>query len=310
MKQLLSLLTLAICLTACGQQNGMKSMMVDAPTTQADKDKNAIIQYALDNKLNLEMTESGLFYMIETPGTGDANPTSADKITAHYHGTLLDGTVFDSSVDRGQPFKFQLGGVIEGWKQGIPMLKKGGKGKFFVPSALGYGNRPAGKIAPNSVLIFDIELIDFMDPETARKAEMEEMKGMIAKEATIIGDYAKKEGMTVKTTDSGIQYEISKAGAGANPSATAKVTAHYHGTLLDGTVFDSSVDRGEPISFNLNQVIRGWQEVIPMLKKGGKGKFIIPSPMAYGARQAGKIPPNSPLVFEIELVDFKEAATK
>ena len=83
-----------------------------------------------------------------------------------------------------------------------------------------------------------------------------------------------------------------------------KVTVHYHGTLLDGTVFDSSVERGEPISFSLGQVIPGWQEGIPYLKKGGKGKLIIPSHLAYGGRRAGKIPPFSVLVFEVELIDF------
>lgn len=305
MKQLIFILTLAFGLTACGQQNGLKNMMVADPTTQEDKDKNAIIQYAIDNKMNLQTTESGMFYIMEKEGSGDVHPTQEDKITAHYHGTLLDGTVFDSSYDRGEPFTFSLGGVINGWKEAIPMLTKGGKGKFFIPSNLGYGNRPAGKIPPNSVLVFDIELVDFMDPETARKAELEKMKGAIAKEAATMSNYAKEKGLAVQTSESGIQYNISKEGSGDNPTTASLVTAHYHGTLLDGTVFDSSVDRGEPITFRLGQVIRGWQEAIPMLKKGGKGTFIIPSPLAYGPRQAGKIPPNSPLVFEIELVDFK-----
>ena len=87
-------------------------------------------------------------------------------------------------------------------------------------------------------------------------------------------------------------------------TAGDRVLIHYTGRLDDGTVFDSSYDRGEPISFKLSQVIPGWQEAIPLLKKGGKATFVIPSGMAYGARKAGKIPPNSVLAFEVELIDF------
>ena len=90
-----------------------------------------------------------------------------------------------------------------------------------------------------------------------------------------------------------------------HPGPKTKVTVHYTGMLLDGTIFDSSVQRGEPATFGLNQVIKGWQEAVPLLSKGGKGKFIIPSSLAYGARGAGgTIPPNAVLIFEIELLDF------
>ena len=111
--------------------------------------------------------------------------------------------------------------------------------------------------------------------------------------------------MKTKQTKSGIHYVMEKEGEGdAHPTVNSQVTVHYRGTLLDGTVFDSSYDRGEPISFKLSQVIPGWQEAIPLLKKGGKATFVIPSGMAYGARKAGKIPPNSVLAFEVELIDF------
>ncbi len=164
MKNLLLFLFLGLTVTACNMSgNNLKSEMVANPTTQADKDKNLILQYAIDNKLkNVQSTASGIYYIMEKEGTGDAHPTMSSNIKAHYHGTLLDGTVFDSSVDRGQPFDFQLGRVVKGWQEAIPLLKKGGKGKFIIPSGLAYGSRGAGqKIGPNSVLIFDIELIDF-----------------------------------------------------------------------------------------------------------------------------------------------------
>lgn len=121
-------------------------------------------------------------------------------------------------------------------------------------------------------------------------------------------DYEKQSG--VKKTASGLLYKIEKAGTGESPKAEDTVKVHYKGTLTDGTVFDSSYDRGEPIEFQLNQLIPGWIEAIPMLKKGGKMEIVVPPKLGYGERQAGKIPASSTLKFEIELLDFKAAEAK
>ena len=104
-------------------------------------------------------------------------------------------------------------------------------------------------------------------------------------------------------TASGLKYEIIKMGDGEKPEATDKVTVHYHGTLVDGTVFDSSVDRGQTITFGLNQVIKGWTEGLQLMKEGSKWEFYIPSALAYGANGAGAmIGPNQALIFEVELI--------
>lgn len=116
---------------------------------------------------------------------------------------------------------------------------------------------------------------------------------------------AKKEG--IKTTDSGLQYEVLKEGEGEQPAATDVVEVHYHGTLIDGTVFDSSVDRGEPTSFPLNRVIPGWTEGVQLMKEGAKYRFYVPQDLAYGERGAGAdIKPFSTLIFEVELLDIKD----
>jgi FKBP-type peptidyl-prolyl cis-trans isomerase len=110
----------------------------------------------------------------------------------------------------------------------------------------------------------------------------------------------------VKTTASGLQYEVLKKGlGGAKPKATDTVKVHYHGTLIDGTVFDSSVQRGEPIEFPLNQVIPGWTEGVQLMSVGDKFKFTIPAALAYGPRPKGQIPGNSVLIFEVELLAIK-----
>lgn len=107
-------------------------------------------------------------------------------------------------------------------------------------------------------------------------------------------------------TASGLVYLETKAGDGASPTATSRVAAHYHGTLRDGTVFDSSVDRGEPLTIGLNQVIPCWTEGIAMMKEGGKAKLTCPSDIAYGERGQGAILPNSALTFEVELIEIVE----
>lgn len=116
---------------------------------------------------------------------------------------------------------------------------------------------------------------------------------------------AKKEG--VVTTASGLQYIVMTKGDGAMPKETDNVTVHYHGTLLDGTVFDSSVERGQPATFPLNGVIKGWTEGVQLMNVGSKFRFFIPSDLAYGERGAGgAIGPNATLIFEVELISIGE----
>jgi FKBP-type peptidyl-prolyl cis-trans isomerase len=141
----------------------------------------------------------------------------------------------------------------------------------------------------------------------ARKmAEMEKVaaeKSSVNKEVgdKFLADNAKRDG--VKTTASGLQYEVITAGSGESPKPTDEVTVHYHGTLVNGEVFDSSVQRGQPASFPVNGVIPGWTEALQLMKKGDKWKLFIPSTLAYGERGAGgKIGPNETLIFEVELL--------
>ncbi|MBY7729762.1 MULTISPECIES: FKBP-type peptidyl-prolyl cis-trans isomerase [Vibrio] len=113
-----------------------------------------------------------------------------------------------------------------------------------------------------------------------------------------------KEG--VVTTESGLQYLVLEEGTGTeHPTKNSKVTVHYHGTLLDGTVFDSSVERGEPISFALKQVIKGWQEGLTYMVEGQKVRLFIPSQLAYGKGGSGPIPPSATLIFDVELISIK-----
>lgn len=139
----------------------------------------------------------------------------------------------------------------------------------------------------------------------AKNATGPDKENMTAGQA-FLEENGKKEG--VKTTASGLQYQVMTAGEGAKPKATDEVTVHYHGTLIDGTVFDSSVERGEPASFPLNRVIPGWTEGVQLMPKGAKYKFFIPYDLAYGERGTGAdIKPYSALIFEVELLEIAGA---
>ena len=104
-------------------------------------------------------TASGLQYQVLTQGQGNVHPMASTKVKVHYHGTLLDGTVFDSSVERNDPISFGLNQVIKGWTEGLQLMIVGEKTRLFIPAELGYGNSAAGKIPPGSLLIFDVELL-------------------------------------------------------------------------------------------------------------------------------------------------------
>lgn len=149
------------------------------------------------------------------------------------------------------------------------------------------------------------QLLTALD-ETYRNEQMKlaEAAAASAKAAgqAYLDENAKKDGVTI--TESGLQYEVLQAAEGAKPAATDTVKVHYTGTLTDGTKFDSSVDRGEPIEFPLNRVIPGWTEGVQLMSVGSKFRFTIPSELAYGERDMGTIPPNSVLVFEVELLDI------
>lgn len=143
-----------------------------------------------------------------------------------------------------------------------------------------------------------------MEQQAAQQAVIEATK---AEGAEFLADNAERDGVVV--TDSGLQYEVlSQTDDGASPTAEDTVRVHYHGTLMDGTVFDSSVDRGEPIEFPLSGVIAGWTEGVQLMSEGDKFKFYIPSDLAYGDRSPSRsIPAGSMLIFEVELLDVVSA---
>jgi len=162
-------------------------------------------------------------------------------------------------------------------------------------------------------LMSEAEVRETLDQLRAKMMAGAEAKAKVAGEKNLkegeafLAANGKKDG--VKTTASGLQYKVLKPGTGATPKPSDEVKVHYHGTLIDGTVFDSSVERGEPISFPVTGVIPGWVEALQLMKVGDKWQIYIPSKLAYGERGAGgKIGPNSALIFDVELLGIEKGA--
>lgn len=259
-------------------------------------------------------SNDGLFYKFYVQANDTAKPKVNDilQVDLSYY-TMKDGKV-DSVIMKPTAMPLQLmasffkGDLMEG----LAMMSKGDSATFIVHADSFFKKfvrqpRPAF-IDSNSVLYFDVKMKDYMTIEQMQKKREEENAQKLAAENETIAKYIADNNITVQPSATGLYViEISK-GKGPKPAPGQKVKVRYTGMLLDGTKFDSSEDHGgQPFEFTIGQgqVIKGWDEGIAMLSKGAKAKLIMPSTLAYGERGAGKmIPPFSPLVFEVELVDI------
>ena len=222
-------------------------------------------------------TATGLASKVITPGTGKTHPGKTDIVTVHYTGWKTDGSMFDSSVLKGKAASFPLDRVIAGWTEGVQLMVEGEKRRFWIPEALAY----KGVREPKGMLVFDVELISILGTPPDVKAAPSD----------------------AKRTSSGLAYKVLKPGSGGkHPNASSTVTVNYSGWTTDGKMFDSSIPRGQPISFPLDGVIKGWTEGVQLMTVGEKTRFWIPDTLAY-KDQAGR--PQGTLVFDIELLEIK-----
>jgi peptidylprolyl isomerase len=230
-----------------------------------------------------ELTSSGLASKVLNPGTGGEHPGPTDVVEVHYTGWTTDGEMFDSSVVRGKKVGLRLDRVIAGWTEGLQLMVVGEKRRFWIPQELAYGGRP-GK--PAGMLVFDVELFR-IDRKPAPPPAPEDVAGPTG---------------SFEMTRSGLASKVLRRGSGeTKPKARSRVTVHYSGWTTDGKLFDSSVQRGKPSSFRLDQVIKGWTEGVQLMVEGEKRRFWIPEELAYRG-QPGY--PVGMLVFDIELLEI------
>jgi peptidylprolyl isomerase len=231
-------------------------------------------------------TASGLVSKVLKAGTGKERPADVDRVKVHYTGWTKDGKMFDSSVQRGEPTTFGVTQVIPGWTEALKLMSVGEKRRLWIPAKLAYGEKaPPG--APAGDLTFDVELLEILAaPKTPEDV--------------------KAPPKTAKKTESGLAYRVLKPGTGkVHPKATDTVTVHYSGWTTDGKLFDSSVQRGAPTSFALNQVIKGWTEGVQLMVEGEKTRFWIPGSLAYGDTPSRPGAPAGMLVFDVELLQIR-----
>jgi peptidylprolyl isomerase len=226
-------------------------------------------------------TKSGLAFKVLTPGTGTDHPGATDTATVEYTGWSTKGVMFDSSFSRAKASSFPVNRVIAGFSEALQLMVVGEKRLVWIPEALAYKGRPD---KPQGMLVFELELLSYAADPTAAPADV------------------KAAPADAQKTKSGLAYKVLKGGTGTvHPKSGSTVTVHYTGWTTDGKMFDSSVNRGQPASFPLSQVIPGWTEGVQLMVEGEKTRFWIPQRLAYDGQPGS---PAGMLVFDIELISI------
>ena len=260
-----------------------------------------------------QATDNGLYYRLFTNNGGE-NPQIGDLLELTMSCSVNDTVVILPLTKNIIPMTEPS--FWSDFVEGFSMMHKGDSASFIVDidssfvNLFGYNTLPP-QFSSTDIMRFEVRLDDFYPESEFRFRMIENIKknypAETEKAASELNAYLEKNGVMAQPTSTGLYYVKTQDGTGEKPSKGSTVKAHYTGYLLDGTVFDTSIERGEPIEFVLGvgQVIPGWDEGIAMMSKGEKAVLYIPYYLAYGDRDLGVIPPFSNLVFEVELIDFK-----
>jgi len=224
------------------------------------------------------VTESGLASVVLEPGAGETRPEPTDIVVVHYSGWTADGELFDSSVARGKPVRLRLDTVIDGWTEGLQLMTEGEKRRLWIPEELAYAGLEG---RPQGMLVFDVELLEVVQPPPAPvdvggpPVEAEEIR-------------------------SGLWSVVLVEGRGEErPRPSDTVLVHYSGWTTDGELFDTTALRGEPASFQLDKVIKGWRFGLQEMVEGERRRFWVDEKLAYQGQEGA---PQGMLVFEVELL--------
>lgn len=260
-----------------------------------------------------QATDNGLYYRLFTNNGGE-NPQIGDLLELTMSCSVNDTVVILPLTKNIIPMTEPS--FWSDFVEGFSMMHKGDSASFIVDidssfvNLFGYNTLPP-QFNSTDIMRFEVRLDDFYPESEFRFRMIENIKknypAETEKAVSELNAYLEKNGVVAQPTSTGLYYVKTQDGTGEKPSKGSTVKAHYTGYLLDGTVFDTSIERGEPIEFVLGvgQVIPGWDEGIALMSKGEKAVLYIPYYLAYGDRDLGVIPPFSNLVFEVELIDFK-----
>ena len=231
-------------------------------------------EYISENNLQATELSDGVYIVVTGQGNSE-KPGLENVVDVNYTGRLTDGTVFDNQEN----FKAILEDLILGWQIGLPEIGVGGSCTLIIPHEMGFGDVQNGPIPAKSTLVFDIELNDFHSTRT-------------------VDEYIADNELNTVELSNGIHIVIHEEGNDVKPTLESTVTVNYVGKLTNELVFD----QGENTDLDMMNLIQGWQIGLQEIGEGGSCTLVIPSTAAYGSNSAGIIPPNSPLVFEIDLL--------
>lgn len=252
------------------------------PEAQLAADIIEIDNYLAANNIDAVEDPSGVRYVIQEMGNGRPINDSI-QLLMDYTGTRLDdGIVFDEL----EAFWFALNqGVPDGWRIGLPNINEGGTITLYIPSGLAFGTIDLEVLPANSNVIYEITVTD--------------SNIQLATEVEAIEAYLEENSLTAQVDPSGLRYIVHEQGDGFAPTSISTVEVNYTGKLLDETEFDA----GEGVPFDLRATIMGWRFGIPLIQEGGSITLFIPSRLGFGPRDLEVIPPNSTLIFEVELLN-------
>lgn len=257
----------------------------DDSTDPVEKDYKAeneqeIQDYIASNNLDATRTSTGLYYVIDELGEG-AEITASSDVSIRFSGFFTNGNnVFPDSDE--EEISFNLQNTIAGLREGLQFFREGGSGTLLIPSHLAFGPNDSNGVPGGSVIIFEIEVIDY---------DVENEQEIVA--------YIAENSLDATASETGLYYVIDEQGTGVQPNENSEVTVVYKGYFTNNTVFDESDVNG--FTFTLSQVIPGWKEGLQYFNEGGSGKLLIPSSLAYGRYGTQTIPGGAVLIFDVAL---------
>ncbi|MEO0881155.1 MAG: FKBP-type peptidyl-prolyl cis-trans isomerase [Pseudomonadota bacterium] len=245
----------------------------------------------------VEVTESGIEYIeLTSAPEGETKPKPGDTVVVDYDGRLSsNGARFDGTFDGATPLTIEVGRVIPAWTEMLQLMDPGDDWLVHIPSELGYGEEgtPGGPIPPNADLMFRIKLNEFFGKQVSDTEAWDRLTPW------------NSEADGVQKTASGLEYVVIESGPedGQSPTPNSRAVVYYEGRLAEtGATFDSAYERGRYAEFGVTQVIPGWTEALQLMKPGDRWMLYLPANIAYGEREAGSIPANSDLIFEVQLM--------
>lgn len=235
------------------------------------------------------ITPTGLTQVTLKPGSGKVAPGPDDTVVMHYRGWDMRGQRFDDSHDRGKPDRLKVATLAPGWSEALSTMVTGEKRRVWIPARLGFGPAPTPD-RPVGDVVLEVELLDVI----AALPPPEVPPDLTTPPAD------------ARTTSTGLVYKVMEPGQGKrSPTPMDRVLVHYSGWDMDGRLFDSSVARGEPITFGVNEVIPGWTEALQLMHEGDKIRVWIPASLAYGETPKAPGTPAGRLCFDVHLIQIQ-----